>query len=133
VRILTNGSGAVCPDVREALDRLDERIVKLDADLVRVSRPSGRAPLGAIVSGIVFLRDVTLQACFVEGAVSNTGGEAIRDSVYLVREINPRAVQIYTIDRWAAHARVRPVAPAHLEEIACSLRARTGIEASVYS
>jgi wyosine [tRNA(Phe)-imidazoG37] synthetase (radical SAM superfamily) len=133
VRILTNGSGAVRPDVRAALDRLDERVVKLDADPVRVSRPSRRHPLGAIILGIGFLRDVTLQSCFVEGAVSNTADGAIRDWVQLVGEINPRAVQIYTIDRRPAHPRVRPVSPAHLEEIACSLRAQTGIEACVYA
>jgi wyosine [tRNA(Phe)-imidazoG37] synthetase (radical SAM superfamily) len=133
VRILTNGSGAVRPDVREALDRLDERIVKLDADPVRVCRPSRRHPLGAILLGIGFLRDVTLQSCFVEGATSNTAKGAIRDWVHLVREIDPRAVQIYTIDRRPANSRVRPVAPAHLEEIACLLRAQTGIEACVYA
>ncbi len=131
VRILTNGSRAVFPDVREALDRLDERIVKLDPDLARICRPRASQPLGAALFGVSLLKDVTLQSCFVEGAASNTEEAAILEWLGLVSEIAPRAVQIYTIDQQPPSADIRPVSAAHLEEIACRLRARTGIEALV--
>ena len=132
-RILTNGSRAGCPEARQALDRLDERIVKLDADPQRVCRPARKQPLGAMLLGIALLRDVTVQSCFIDGAVSNTGESAIRDWLGLVSEVAPRAVQIYTIDRAPAGVDIRPVAAAHLEEIACRLRAQSGIEARVYA
>ncbi len=45
--------------------------------------------------------------------------------------LRPREVQIYTIDRQPAEADVRPVQPAQLEEIACTLRERTGIQARI--
>jgi len=133
VRILTNGSQAVRPEIRAALDRLGERIVKLDADAQRVSRPGRRCPLGATLLGMALLSDVTLQSCFIEGAVSNTGESTVRDWADLVSELEPRKVQIYTIDRRPASADIRPVAAPHLEEIACRLRARTGIEAQVFA
>ncbi len=133
VRILTNGGRAAYPEVRKALDRLDERIVKLDADPERVCRPARNQPLGAMLLGIALLRDVTLQSCFIDGAVSNTGESAIHDWLGLVPEVAPRAVQIYTIDRPPEGVDIRPVAAVQLEEIACRLRAQSGIEARVYS
>jgi wyosine [tRNA(Phe)-imidazoG37] synthetase (radical SAM superfamily) len=132
VRILTNGSQAVSPRVRSALDRLDERIVKLDADSEHVCRPTRGHPPGARLLGLSLLRDVTLQSCFIEGSVSNTDEETVTEWVELVSEIAPRAVQIYTIDQPPATAEIRPVGPSRLEEIACQLRGRTGIEARVY-
>lgn len=131
VRILTNGSRAAQPAVRVALERLDERIVKLDAVPERTCRPSRRAPLGALFFAIGQLADVTLQSCFVEGESSNTARTAVREWADLVLELEPRAVQIYTIDRQPARADVRPASADLLEEIACELRARTGIEAQV--
>ena len=133
VRILTNGSRAARPEIRAALDRFDERIVKLDADPERVERPGLHHPLGALLASIAMLRDVTLQSCFVEGGVANTGERSVREWVELVAELAPRAVQIYTIDRQPAHAGILPATADRLEEIACALRARTGIEASVHA
>ncbi len=132
VRILTNGSQAVSPTVRSALDRLDERIVKLDANFERVCRPTRGHPPGARLLGLSLLRDVSLQSCFIEGSVSNTDSETVTEWIELVSEIGPRAVQIYTIDQPPATADIRPVSPSRLEEIACQLRGRTGIEARVY-
>ena len=66
-------------------------------------------------------------------AVSNTGESAIHDWLGLVPEVAPRAVQIYTIDRAPEGVDIRPVAAVQLEEIACRLRAQSGIEARVYS
>lgn len=127
VRILTNGSGAVFPAIRAALDRLDERIVKLDAEPEGTSgRKSG---YGAILFGLLGLRDVTLQSCFFEGSGSNSGDESIEEWAALVAEVQPRAVQIYTIDRDPAQSDARPLAQARLARIAQRLKARTGIEA----
>jgi wyosine [tRNA(Phe)-imidazoG37] synthetase (radical SAM superfamily) len=133
VRILTNGERAFRPEVRTALDRLDERIVTLDAAPESADRPSARAPLGGIVQGISLLRDFTAQSCFFDGAVSNVGDAAVRDWAELVGELRPRSVQIFTLSRRPAAVDVQPVAPDQLEEIACVLRARTGIEGVVFA
>jgi len=128
VRILTNGSRAVLPEVRAALDLLDERIVKLDAELERMSGQG--AGYGAILYGLLSLRDVTLQSCFVEGSASNTSENSIREWTDLVAEMRPRGVQIYTIDREPADSDARPVTAGHLARVARRLEERTGIEAS---
>jgi wyosine [tRNA(Phe)-imidazoG37] synthetase (radical SAM superfamily) len=133
VRILTNGSGAVRPEVRRALDRLDERIATIDAGAEKLDRPCPHAPLGSIVHGLTMLRDVTAQSCFVEGVVSNVGDDTVADWAELVAEIQPRRVQIYTVNRIPAACGVWPASPARLQEIASVLRARTGISADVFS
>jgi wyosine [tRNA(Phe)-imidazoG37] synthetase (radical SAM superfamily) len=133
VRVLTNGETAVRPEIRRALDRVDERIVKLDAAAQRIDRPRAWAPLGAIVCGISFLRDVTLQSCFIDGVVSNVGQESVAEWADLIGELRPARVQIFTLSRRPAARDVRPVSPSQLEEVACILRSRTGLEARVFA
>ena len=133
VRILTNGGSAVRAEVRAALDRLDERIVMLDAAAECVDRPAPDCPLGAIIYALPLLKDVTVQACFIDGIVSNVGNKAVREWVDLVRELMPHAVQICTIDRPPWKCDVRSVSQQQLEEIACLLRERTGIDAGVFA
>jgi wyosine [tRNA(Phe)-imidazoG37] synthetase (radical SAM superfamily) len=130
VRILTNGSGAERADVRAALQRLDERILKLDADAERVNRV---ASARLLLVGARALHDVTIQCCFVGGDGANTGAASVAAWLERVRALRPTAVQIYTIDRPAPSGAVRPAAPETLEEIACALRERTGIEARVFA
>jgi wyosine [tRNA(Phe)-imidazoG37] synthetase (radical SAM superfamily) len=132
VRILTNGARAVLPGVRRALDRLDERIVTVDAAAGRVDRPDARAPLGGILQGVALLRDFTAQSCFFDGAVSNVDERAVNEWAECLGEMLPRSVQIFTLSRRPAGLGLRPVSEDQLEEIACVLRERTGIEGAVY-
>jgi wyosine [tRNA(Phe)-imidazoG37] synthetase (radical SAM superfamily) len=133
VRILTNGSRATRPEVRRALDLLDECVVKLDADSARIARPRATAQLGTLVAGLALLREVTVQACFVSGEPSNVGPEAVEAWIELLREIRPRAVQIYTIDRPPRVAGVRSAPLATLEAIASLLRLRIEAEVRVFA
>lgn len=132
VRILTNGSTTVRPDVRRALDRLDETIVIVDAAPERVDRPDAHVPPGGIIQGLSLLHDFTAQSCFIDGAVSNVDDEAVREWTDRLGEMQPRHVQIFTPCRRPANVDVRPVPRARLEEIARVLRDRTGIEGSVF-
>jgi wyosine [tRNA(Phe)-imidazoG37] synthetase (radical SAM superfamily) len=133
VRILTNGERAVRPEVRAALDRLDERVVTLDADPECADRPAAGAPLGGIVQGIAQLRDFTAQSCFFDGDVSNVGDAAVLDWADLLGELGPRSVQIFTLSRPPAEGDVRPVPIGRLEEFARTLRERTGLEGVVFA
>lgn len=132
VRILTNGANAIRPAVRRALDRLDERIVTVDAAAQRVDRPDATAPPGGIIQGVLLLRDFTAQSCFFDGVVSNVDEEAVTEWADRLGEMRPRRVQIFTLGRRSATFDLRPVSRVQLEEIACVLRARTGIEGSVF-
>lgn len=132
VRILTNGTGAVRPEVRAALDLLDECIVTLDADPEEVNRPQAPAPLGGVIQGVSLLRRVTLQSCFVDGEISNSGDAAVREWADLAGELRPARVQIYTLNRKPAAHDVWPVPLDRLRQIASVLRAQTGIRARVF-
>lgn len=131
VVILSNGSGAVKRAVREGLDLLDERFIKFDASPSRISRPIPQAPLGSLLRALSLLRDVSLQSCFVSGVVSNIDRASVEDWADVIAELSPRRVQIYTIDRAPAAGDIRPVSRELLEEIACRLRDRTGIDAEI--
>jgi wyosine [tRNA(Phe)-imidazoG37] synthetase (radical SAM superfamily) len=133
VRILTNGSQAVRECVRRALDLLDERIVKLDASMETVCRPRSSQMFGKSVVGMCLLRDVTLQSCFIHGSISNTDDASVSDWIDTVRVVKPREVQIYTINRRPSDGAIRPVSRDQLEEIACRLRSKTGIDAKVFA
>jgi wyosine [tRNA(Phe)-imidazoG37] synthetase (radical SAM superfamily) len=132
VRILTNGANTVRPEIRRALDRLDERIVIVDADPQRIDRPAPGSPLGGIVQGISLLRDFTAQSCFIDGALSNVGERAVAQWVDCLDEMRPRYAQIFTVSRKAAAIDARPVSEVRLEEIADELKRRTGIEGRVF-
>ena len=112
---------------RRYYDLLDERIVTLDAAAERVERPNARLPLGGRIQAFSMLRDFTVQACFVDGAVCNVDERSVEDWVELLAELRPRAVQVYTIDRPARTQGVRPASPPQLEAISRRLRDETGI------
>jgi len=131
VRILSNGSGAVRPVERRALSCLDECILKLDAAPERVALPAEATSLEAIAEAYGHLDDLTLQACFVEGAVSNVEDEAVIPWLDLVAAIRPRAVQVYSIDRAGWVEGVGPAAPERLREIGEEVRRRTGAPVQV--
>jgi wyosine [tRNA(Phe)-imidazoG37] synthetase (radical SAM superfamily) len=133
VRILTNGTQVLRPLVRRALDFLDERIVTMDAEPGAVNRAGPDHPFGERIAGVRSLRDVTLQSCFIEGAVSNTGAASVASWIDAVSEIRPRAVQVHTISRPAATDGVRAVPQPRLERIVGALWARTGIDARVFT
>ena len=131
VRILSNGSEAVRPEIRRALDLLDERIVTLDAAPAEIDRPDPGSPLGGLLHGLSLLRDVSVQSCFVDGAVSNTGDDVVDEWADLVAELAPRRVQVYTVNRKPATRDIWPVSEGRLRQIASILRERAGIRAQV--
>ncbi len=77
--------------------------------------------------------DAVLQALFVTGRVDNTTEEEVDAWLALVKEINPRQVQIYTLDRGPADRDLRPVSKTVLEAIARRVRRTTGSEALVFA
>ncbi len=110
--------------------------MKLDAGIDEiVDRLNGPAPpfyLTEILEGLKALNDVVLQTLFVRGRVTNADPDSVAGWIEAVREIRPRLVQIYTLDRVPADARIWKVNRSTLEWIASQLRWRAGIEAKIY-
>jgi wyosine [tRNA(Phe)-imidazoG37] synthetase (radical SAM superfamily) len=134
--ILSNSSTVGKPEVRDALEVLDMRVMKLDAgseDLIQqLNGPSLPLYLRDIVAGLKKLHDVTLQSLFVQGRVTNSDPDSVALWVEKVREIRPTAVQIYTLDRTPADRRLEKVNVATLQWIASQVRWQAGVPAEVY-
>lgn len=134
--ILTNGTMCHKPNVRSALAKLDERIVKLDAGsswtLEQINRPAGRLTLKELVYRISMIPDITIQSMFVHGPVDNTGQKEVAEWTEWLQRLAPRSVQIYSLDRTPAKPWVRQVTQAELESIADYVHSTTGIPAHVF-
>ncbi|HWO89103.1 MAG TPA: hypothetical protein VNL98_08125 [Gemmatimonadales bacterium] len=129
VGILSNGLAAGKPAIRDALNRLDSRMMKLDPGPVAIVNALGydRARLIEAYRG---LRDVVIQAMVVEGdGWSGASDESIAEWLEAVAAIAPIEVHIYSLDRPPADPSVKAVARERLEEIAA--RARRAVECPV--
>jgi wyosine [tRNA(Phe)-imidazoG37] synthetase (radical SAM superfamily) len=118
VGILSNGLSAGKPEIRDALNLLDGRFMKLDPGPVRQVNGADydRDTLVASYRG---LRDLTVQAMVVEGdGWSGASEEAIAEWLDALARIAPKSVQLYSLDRAPADPAVRAVARDRLEQIA---------------
>ena len=126
--VLSNSTRVDDLAVRAALAQLDVRIMKLDAGteavLQRYNHPVEPITLAQILDGLRQIPAVTLQALFAAGPDGNADAAHIDAWIAQVVAITPLAVQLYTLDRDWPSARLHPVAPAALEELAAALHAR---------
>ena len=129
VVVMSNGLSCGKPAVRGALDRVDERVMKLDPGPPALV--NGVAyDRGQLVEDLRALADVTVQALVVEGpGYDGASEESVAEWLVALARLQPKAVQLYSIARPPADPRVRPVARARLEAIAA--RARRVISGSV--
>ncbi|MGZ8494408.1 MAG: radical SAM protein [Candidatus Binatia bacterium] len=136
VAILSNSSTVGNPAIRAALDRLDLKIMKFDAGSEEMFRqlnhPAAPVYMGDIIAGLKQLKDCYLQACFVQGRVTNADPDSVAMWIEKIREIHPLAVHIYTLDREPADKRIERVSLATLEWIANEARWRAGVTADVF-
>ncbi|MGH7770024.1 MAG: radical SAM protein [Candidatus Binatia bacterium] len=134
--VLSNSATVTRPEIRAALERLDMRIMKLDAGSEEIIHQlNGPAPpfyLREIVTGLKDLQDVILQSLFVQGRITNADPDSVAIWVETVREIRPLLVQLYTLDRVPAEARIWKVNRPTLEWIASQARWRAGVKAEIY-
>ena len=109
VSVLTNATMLSKPTVFEALLKVDNNILKLDtvdtAYIQRVDRPNGRYDVREIIGYMKKFRGkAVIQTMFLKGEVdgvdvNNTGEVYVAPWIEAVKEIAPREVMIYTIDR----------------------------------
>ncbi len=133
--VLSNSSMVCLGRVRRALTELDFRIMKLDAgdpDTFRViNHPCPEADYQTIVNGLKSLGNVTLQTMFIDGTISNTGEQEVREWIERVGEIKPVKVQIYSLHRPSATSSLREVPAERLREIAARTEKATGVPVEV--
>ncbi len=136
VAILSNSSTVGNPAIRAALDLLDLKIMKFDAGseamFRQLNHPAAPVYMGEIIAGLKQLKDCYLQACFVQGRVTNADPDSVAMWIEKIREIHPLAVHIYSLDREPADKRIERVSLATLEWIANEVRWRAGVVADVF-
>jgi wyosine [tRNA(Phe)-imidazoG37] synthetase (radical SAM superfamily) len=133
--ILSNSTTVSDRAVRDALARLDVRIMKLDAGTESrfraYNQPAPGYQLASIVEGLAGLGDVTLQVLFAGGPAGNASEEDVEAWISRVRAVSPASVQVYTLDRGYPSAKIEPVERAALEMICDRLR-EAGVRGEVY-
>ena len=103
VSVLTNATRASRPGIFEALRRVDNPILKLDAPTDEAARivnqPVGEYHVEEIVRTLErFEGDFVLQTMFLRGDGFETG-DWVEGWMDIVRRVKPREVMAYTIDR----------------------------------
>ena len=109
VSVLSNSTFIHRPAVFEALNKIDNNILKLDtvdSDYIHlIDRPAGKYSVSEIIDNLkAFKRNCIIQTMFMKGTyqgqdVNNTSDKYVLPWLEIVKEVAPRQVMIYTIDR----------------------------------
>ena len=140
VSVLSNSTFIHRPAVFEALNKIDNNILKLDTvdeEYVRVlDRPTGHYSIREIIEGMkAFKGNCIIQTMFLKGSykgqdMDNTSDKFVLPWLEAVKEIAPRQVMIYTIDRETPDHDLQKATREELDRIAERIR-ETGIPVSV--
>lgn len=141
VAVLSNSTMVWKDAVFRALCRVDENIMKLDSATDALMRQIDQPVQAGFTCGEVirqlcrFDGKVCVQTIFLRGerdgaVIDNTGDAAVGAWLEALKEICPRRVMIYTVDRETPVRSLRKVPKEELEAIADRVRA-AGFEVSV--
>ena len=136
ISVLSNSTQIHRTEVREALMRTDNPIMKLDTVcpgyIRQVDRPQGHYDVETIVENLAKMSpQVIIQTMFMEGQnVNNTGDEYVQPWLEALQTIQPRQVMIYTIARETPVTGLEKAKPEILDKIAEKVR-KMGIACSV--
>lgn len=140
VSVLSNSTFIHRSAVFEALNKVDNNILKLDTvdeEYIRVlDRPAGHYSVREIVEGMkAFKGNCVIQTMFLKGScegqdMDNTSDKFVLPWLEAVKEIAPRQVMIYTIDRETPAHDLRKATHEELDRIAELIR-ETGIPVGV--
>ncbi len=130
ISVLSNSTQIHRPEVRQALLRTDNPIMKLDtvqADYIRlVDRPQGHYDVERIIDHLAEMSPkVIIQTMFMKGPEATDNTEAVYVSPWLeaLQRIRPRQVMVYTLDRETPVQGLEKASPQRLDEIADRVRA----------
>ena len=140
VSVLSNSTFIHKPDVFDALKKVDNNILKLDTVDIRyintVDKPVGNYDLNRIIDCMkAFNGQLIIQTMFLKGTtdegvdVDNTHDDYVLPWLETVKQIAPRQVMIYTIDRETPDTHLLKATREELDRI-LSLLDNAGIKAS---
>lgn len=140
VSVLSNATQLHREDVRRALRRVDNNILKLDsafdATVQLVNKPVGSYSVESTVEWMkLFKGQMILQTMFLRGEynghkVDNTTEEQVAAWLRIVEQIAPRQVMVYSLDRDTPCPTLEKVSREELQQIAARVEA-LGVSCSV--
>lgn len=139
VSVLTNATLITRDAVFEALEKVDNNILKLDTVestyISAIDRPTGKYDVNTIIDRMrAFNGKAVIQTMFLKGEVDgkdmdNTGDSYVMPWIATVKSIAPREVMIYTIDRETPVSGLQKATREELDRIV-ALLAKEGIKAT---
>jgi len=105
VSVLSNATRVHVRPVFDALSRVDSAIMKIDAPtdglIARINRPAPGYSLSRVIEGLrKFNGNFVLQTMFLRSADFDSSSPEVLDGwMDIVRDLKPREVMVYTIDR----------------------------------
>ena len=105
VSVLSNATRVHVPEVAAALKRVDNPILKIDAPtdelVAKINHPAPGYSLSRVIEGLRgFKGDFVLQTMFLRSPdFDSSSPEVLNGWMDIVRELKPRRIMVYTIDR----------------------------------
>lgn len=140
ITVLSNALMLHKKSVYDALNKSDNRILKLDAGTEemfrRINKPIASRSLSWVTDRLLsFKGNFTLQTMFLKGvynglSVDNTTDKEVESWLRLVKQLNPNLVMLYSLDRAAPAKDMEQVPKERLNEIASEVN-RLGIKTQV--
>lgn len=142
VSVLTNSTKIFTPAVAEALKKADNNILKLDSaiedTMQLIDRPSSPSfTVEKVVDGLKQFRDTgIIQTMILRGEhngkkIDNTTPQEIDALINAYKEIHPREIMIYSLDRSTPEEKLVKVEAEEMKKIADYIEKETGIHVSV--
>ncbi|MCH5225344.1 MAG: radical SAM protein [Muribaculaceae bacterium] len=142
VSVLTNSTRIFTPEVAQALKRIDNNILKLDSAVNETMRlidqpTSPSFTVDKVVESLKQFRDTgIIQTMILRGehdghSIDNTSEEEIRALINAYKEIKPREIMIYSLDRSTPEEKLVKVEKEELEKIGKRIEEETGIKVTV--
>ena len=127
VSVLSNATLIGRPAVAEALMKVDNPILKIDASsdelIEKMNKPVGRYRLSETVEALKkFDGNFILQTMFLKSDSFDTAAEdALRGWHDIVRQVHPREIMVYTIDRETPDSTLRKCSVEEMEKFVAPL------------
>lgn len=143
IAVLSNATMIDREPVRSALHRVDRNILKLDSAIDStvelINQPQKKRTVRETIDLLkLFNGDLVIQTMFLRGeyngqVVDNTTPPEVDAWLAALREIKPREVMIYTIDRNTPADHLQKVPYAEMQAIADRINGQPGLEKTIVS
>lgn len=142
VSVLTNSTKIFTPRVAEALKKADNNILKLDSAIEETMRlvdqpNSPDFTVGKVIDGLKqFEGSGIIQTMFLRGShgdkvIDNTTPEELKALIKAYKEIKPREIMIYSLDRSTPEEKLVKVEKEEMQKIGEYIEKETGIPVNV--